>query len=232
MTNLQGKNDLKGLFYVFIASILSLVSELAMSGGNRVLTTICEILAFVALVLILIGLSKVKDVSPHFKTARTMYILQIVMLVVVAIAAVVAVVSAGAGQGVGVIVLMIALILLAVFDLLATINLLRGCANVAMDNNEKGFARKCHRVWKLYVIAIIVMIVGVLIIGIIAVNNVGLIQNMSDGQLSNFVAKLGAGVIVVIIAAILLLIAEILKIVRVYQTYKKFGAGSAPTAIQ
>ena len=227
MTELQVKNDLKGLFYVFIALILNLVAGFGMSVKSDTVTTILGIVSLAALVLILVGLSKVKGVSPHFRKSRNMYIVQLVFSVIVCVSIIVA--AAGAysdstpGILGGVVVLFISIILLLVFSILGTINLLQGCANVAMDNKEKGFARKCHKVWRLYVASVVLMIIGVIIIGVIVLNNLSLIQNMSEDLMSAFIVKLGAGAIVAGIAGILLFISYILKIIRVYQTYKKFG---------
>ena len=74
MTELQVKNDLKGLFYVFIALILNLVAGFGMSVKSDTVTTILGIVSLAALVLILVGLSKVKGVSPHFRKSRNICI--------------------------------------------------------------------------------------------------------------------------------------------------------------
>jgi uncharacterized membrane protein len=231
MAELQGKNDLKGLFYVFIALILSLVADVGMSARSNAVTTIMGIVSLAALILILVGLSKVKEVSPHFRKSRNMYIAQLIMTIAIIAALVVAVAGAyssnTAGVFGGLVVFFVFLILLLVFAILATVNLLQGCANVAMDNKDRVFARKCHTAWRLYVAAVVLTIIAVIIIAVILLNNLSLLQNMSDNQMGDFVGKIGVGAIVLIIAMILTLIAYILKTVRVYQTYKKFGAAAA-----
>ena len=255
------KLDLKGLKIVWIGYLLSIVGSLCSSSGGRnavqnlsdltvtestastgVAGTIGGILGIVAFILVIVGLSKLKTVSPYFKKARNLQIvlliLAIVFVIVFAVVIVAAVIGVGAEVGtdsfgpelggallVAGIVLIIFMILLLVFGIKYNTNLLKGCQQAAKLCEDADLAKRFGKMRKQYVTAIglvvagaIVMICTMIVFG--ATSAAGL--SLGSESLQTLIA-LVPGVILMIIGAIIMLIYTILLLVRMALLWKYDG---------
>ena len=249
------KLDLNGLKIVWVGLLLSIIGSLCNGSGGRgavqdvadltvtesaagtsVLGTIGGIIALVAFILVIVGLSKLKNVSPYFKKARNLQIvlliLAIVFVVVLAVVIAGAVIgssSAGAalgGAAIGMaVVLIVFMILLLVFAIMYNTNLLKGCQQTAKLCENKPLANKFRKMRSQYITAIglvvagaIVMICTIFIFGATAAAGISL----GSEDLQTLIAIV-PGVILIVVGAIIMLVYTILLLVRMAILWKYDG---------
>jgi|GEM_PF-2017581 len=256
--------NLKGLKLVFIGLIVQLASS-ASSGAtigdhvNNITTTsgldsgvdvfsvIMGITSLVGLILVIVGLSKVKMYSINFLKARNYYIVNILLGVAVVILAVIMAglavssistynlsgsTSTGSGTIIALVVIVFVLaVVMAVIGLLAIRGMMLGCADVAAANGDEFLAVRCRRAWKLFLAAALITIAAsvALLIAIIvaAVSTIGSSSFGSDYHLG-MAGGLIAAIIFIVAAVIFSIVAQILIIVRVWNTYSRFNGKAMP----
>lgn len=249
------KLDLKGLKIVWIGLLLSIVGSLCSgSGGSNavqgvadmtvtestaganVAGTIGGIIGIVAFILVIVGLSKLKNVSPYFKKARNLQIalliLAIVFVVILAVVIAVAVIGAdsfgsalgGALAGLAV-ALIVFLILMLVFAILYNTNLLKGCQQTAKICEDYSLADQFRKMRKTYIIAIVLVVAGAIVmICSILVFGVATASGLSIGNANaQVLIALVPGVVLIIIGAVIMLIYTILLLVRMAFLWKYDG---------
>ncbi len=254
------KLDLKGLKIVWVGMLLSIAGSLCSGSGGRnavqgvaeltvtestagasVPGTIGGIIGIVAFILVIVGLSKLKDVSPYFKKARNLQIVLLILAIVFVfvLAFVIAGVVIGSGSadassigsalGSAVlaagIVLIVFMILLLVFGIKYNTNLLKGCQQTAKLCEDGNLAKQFRKMQKTYVTAIglvvagaIVMICTMIVFGATAA--AGLSLGSEDFQA---LIALVPGVVLIVIGGIIMLIYMILLLVRMALLWKYDG---------
>lgn len=248
------KLDLKGLKITWIGLLLTLISgvlngigsqnTMSMSSGTVTVaqstspaSALGGILSIVAFIVTVVGLSMAKNLSEHFKKARNLMIIVFIVSFVIAVIAVSVVavqiinmsvtganpVSAGL-----VIFLLVVIVILIVLSLVTYRHLLKGCQETAVLCNENELGEKFLKMWKLFLIGIILVFAGVVVLF------VGIIGASAAGAAS-FAAVIGAmvpGVVIVIAGMIIALVFQILLLVRIAKLCSydgtEIGAGEKP----
>lgn len=221
---------LKGLKITWIGFLLSLIGSVISgvgaprSNGAVVATTsvgsvIGGIISIISVILIIVGLSMIKDVSDHYRKARNYEIVQIIIAIVfvaLVMGLVVANLSSGGGLGAGAVVLcIIMVVILAIFSILFYRHLLKGCEATAVLAGDNTLAEKCCKLWKLYIISFVIVFAGVIIMFIgmgVALSNVTPESVLFIG--TAIISAMAPGMIILTIGAILMLIFTILLLVR------------------
>lgn len=155
-------------------SSASQLNDLRPVGAVYIFSSIGGIISFIALVLIIIGLSMLKNISDYFIKARRLLVVSIIaavaLVVALAIFALLLFVTALAAPatvltgyvGLGILVAILAVILV-VLNILFYKNLLHGCSDMAALFRENELAEKFIKLWRLYITGINLIIAGVLI---------------------------------------------------------------------
>ena len=254
--------DLKGLKIVWVGMLLSIVGSLCSSSGSRnavqgvtdltmsentastgvgAMGTIGGVLAIVAFILVIVGLSKLKYVSPYFKKARNLQIalliLAIVLVVVLAVVLVATIIgplsgsasSDGAALGAPLIgagvVLIVFVILMLIFGILYNTNLLKGCQQTAKLCEDANLSKQFWKMRKTYIIAIVLVVVGVIVI-VCSVFVLGAATADLPAQPGNNIQPLIGiipGAVLTAIGGIIMLIYTILLLVRMALLWKYDG---------
>ena len=237
------KMDLKGLKIAWAGMLLSIIAsaisgsgsgnsiqalenigETTASSGTNVLSSIGGAIGLVAFILMIVGLSRLKDVSDHFRKARNlqiiMFIVAIVFVVVIVIALVMFTVVLGAETGIGALsicmtLMIIMIVLLLIFGILFYRNLLRGCNETAYKAGDDELAVKFKKMWKTFLTGIILTAAGsiVMIIGVISLIGTG-IAGAADAVVTQSLIVITPGVIIMVVGAIFMLVFTILLLVR------------------
>lgn len=238
------KLDLKGLKLVWIGMLLSIIGSICNGSGSRnavsnltdittsasaasagasVLGTVGGILGIVAFILVIVGLSQLKNVSVYFKKARNLQILllilAIVMVIVIAIGIAIVMIGGAAdpdasvtaiiGVAVAAIVLVIVLV---IFAILYNTNLLKGCQETAKICEDYPLAEQFRKMRRMYIIAIILIAVGaVVMIGGLIIFGV---TAASGAEGTAVLIALIPGVVLIVVGGIIMLVYTILLLVR------------------
>ena len=256
--------DLRGLKLVFTGFILQMIASLLGSGsigniskelgkalssvdsdssGMSVLSMASGVLALAALILIIVGLSKLKRVSTYFKQARNLYIANILvavaLVVVVMVMAGSALASASSSNltgntsimngllGMTLLAVAIVIVAMAVISILAIRSLMFGCGAVAEASGDIAYKGKCHRTWEMFLLAKVLVVVALAVLVV-----TGLTSVISDFNSTGSVdvgadlikgGLLGA-VIFFMAAAVLKLVVQVQLLMRTHGTYKRFNA--------
>ncbi len=224
--------SLKGLKITWIGFLLSLIGSVVSgigtprSNGAVVATTsagtvIGVLISIVAVILIIVGLSMVKDISDHYRKARNYQIIQLIIAIIF-VALVMGVVAAslsnGREPGTGFIALCIVMVvILAVFAILFYRHLLQGCDATAVYAGDDNLAEKCRKLWKLYIVGFIIAIAGVIVLFIglgAAINRI--IPSMTSALMatSAMIRSMAPGMIIVGVGAVIMLVFSILLLIR------------------
>ena len=245
MKNGEKQYSLRGLNSVLFGFLLIMLTGIIGSAAKGILALnvtdpkyavytnigITAIGGLLSWILIIAGLSAVKDVSHKFRNARKYYIIKFVGnfagigLIALTAYLVAGTVAGGLSTGsvddafnlgtkamaiIGVTVV-VALIIWIV-SLLAIKNLLGGCADVAMEHGDKPYSRKCTRLWVGYILLNILMAAGSLSIILFiykVITKIGNMENSFDnmGGLKKIqeVSGLGTAQIYGVIALIVVL---------------------------
>lgn len=261
MKNGEKQYSLRGLNSVFFGLLLALLTSIIGSAAKSVVSMyfndktydmyinagIIVIGGFLSWILIVAGLSAVKDVSKKFIKARKYYIIELVgLLVEIGLITLVAYIMGfnniftnnGINVGTKVMaiigVAIVVTLILWIISLLSVKNLLGGCADVAMEHEDKPYSRKCTRLWVEYILLNIVMVAGSISIIFFAYKVIQRIGGM-ENSINNLegvkglqeILGIGAaqiyGVIaLIVILSILSFVLQILVMVRVRGTYTRF----------
>jgi len=134
------------------------------------------------------------------------------------------------------VVISVMAVIMVVIGLLAVRGLLLGCGDVARANGDEYLAGKCIKAWRLYLIATLVIIGAV--IAVIIAAFVSVMASVGSGNFGHNMQMSMAGglvvaVVVIIAAAIFMLVAQIIILIRIWNTYSRFNgrplSGSAET---
>lgn len=257
--------NLKGLKLVFIGLIIQVAASVFSGGSLKSqiqninvtstqssnvdgLSIIMGIISFAGLILMIVGLSKVKSYSANFLRSRNYYIINIFLgaatVIIAVIMAGVAVsslstysLSGSVSTGNGIMIVMGIVIIgmtvaMAIIGLLAVRGLMLGCSDIARANGDEYLAGKCSMAWKLFLIATLITIVSVVVLVIAAI--VSLASAVGSGNLGygyqmGMAGGLIAVVLIVVGALIFLLVAQIIMLVRIWNTYSRFNGKSIST---
>ena len=222
--------NLKGLKIAWIGFLLSLIGGVISgigapkSNGTVVATTsagsvIGGILAIVAVILTIVGLSMLKDVSDYYRKSRNYMIIQLIVgivFVALLMGLVVTKLLSGGGLGAGAIVLcIIILAILAIVGILFYKYLLQGCEETAMCAGDADLAEKSRKLWKLYIIGFVIVIAGavVMLIGMSVALSNATPESMLLVGATNIKAMV-PGAIILVVGTIISLVFTILLLVR------------------
>jgi len=205
-----------------LLSSASQLNDLEPVGTVYISSSIGGVISFIALIMIIVGLSMLKSISDYFIKARRLLVISIIVGVVMVVALVIfalllfltalaASATALTGYvGLGILVVVLAAILV-VLNILFYKNLLHGCSDMAALFRENELAEKFIKLWRLYIIGTILIIAGVLIyvFGGIAVFSIG-VTLQGEAVVSIIIVTevilLGAGMVISPIFIILLLV--------------------------
>lgn len=260
MKNGEKQYSLRGLNSVFFGLLLAMIAGIIGSAVKSIVSLgfenktydmyidigIIAIGGVISWILIIAGLSAVKQVSGKFGKAEKYYIIEILGVIVeLGLAALAAYLVGekmytdnGFNLGTKVLaivgVLVVISLIVWIMNLLAVKNLLGGCADVAMEHDDRRYSRKCTRLWVEYILLNIVMAAGGISVGMFVFKVISKIGGMENsiqriGGLKGFQEISGLGVsqiygVIALIAvlSILAFVIQILVMVRVRGTYKRF----------
>lgn len=263
------RNNLAGLKLVFAGFIIQIIaaviggssagsitksvkdtfdtaSSASGTGISNVLSVITALMSVAALILIIVGLSAVKNVSPYFKKSRNLYIANILvafaMMVVVAILAGSTLASASSSAMTGtsgaaagaiagtVIASVLIAVAMAVISILAIRAMMLGCRDVAEYNGDTEFAGKCRGTWRLYLLASIIMVVAGTAFVIFGMTSLVSMFSYGSAATSMNTGAIAGGLIgamlFLIAAFIFIFVVQIMIMVRVWGTYSRFNGGN------
>lgn len=233
--------DLKGLKIVWCGFLLSLIGGVinglgsnANSGTSSITYTVSNsnigatsiiggILLIIAIVLTIVGLSKLKDLSEYYKKARNLYVISLIIGIIVAVICIglvtllftATLTGAGTtqgGYGAGMAVVIIIAAVLVYIVILFYKNLLKGCHDTAELCGEDMLAEKFIRMWKLYIIGIILDIAG--LVGMFIGSIASTFRSVSVQGGTTSMAAVVPGIILFGLGAVVSLIFIILLLIR------------------
>ena len=210
------KRSLSGLVLVFIGLLIEIFTSIA-SNWNSIpgFSTAAGWIGVAGIVISIIGLSQLAKVNRNYAKCRIFYIIDICVSIAYAIILIiitaVAVSTGSLGAAVAMVIVgIIFTIALFIIDLLKVKTLMGGCADVALDNNDRVYAAKCINAWNNYLIAkIILTAASIILLCIYAVPVVNIIF-----------------AVITWCATAYAIIALIMVLVRTIGTYSRFKDGN------
>lgn len=224
----------EGLMLIFIGMLIELASPaFGFAGAGSIASGIGTFIGVAGLIVEIIGFAKIRHVNHHYNKAWNYYIGAIacgagyaIVSIIVFFASLNALLTGGYGVVIAMILISIGFtIALAILDIFRIKELMEGCAEVSAESGDNVLAYKCLFARKFYMIVRGVVLGITVLVLILTMAWYASALGGSYSSVYGLLAAVAAFGVILVIALCVQLAAQILVIVRLYQTYAKCKDG-------